>query len=120
MGWEADFRLLYIIYDYKLINTSCQQPKGFSYYDLESLKFPGGMQIKVVGIRNGKQETEIENLTSNSPTEQTNMTKSTAVPIAVLSEAIVLGEIKQSGAYAPEALDADLISKFLDEITNRI
>lgn len=95
-------------------------PKGFSYYDLESLKFPGGMQIKVVGIRNGKQETEIENLASNSPTEQTNMTKSTAVPIAVVSEAIALGEIKKSGAYAPEALDADLISKFLDEIMNRI
>ena len=95
-------------------------PKGFSYYDLESLKFPGGMQVKVVGIRNGKQETEIENLTSDSIYEQTDMTKSTAVPIAVLSEAIVLSEIKQSGAYAPEALDADLISKFLDEITNRL
>lgn len=95
-------------------------PKGFSYYDLESLKFPGGMQIKVVGIRNGKQETEIENLTSDSTSEQTNMIKSTAVPIAVLSEAIALGKIKQSGAFAPEALDADLISNFLDEIMNRI
>ena len=104
----------------KFLIAYLNSPKGFSYYDLESLKFPGGMQVKVVGIRNGKQETEIENLTSDSIYEQTDMTKSTAVPIAVLSEAIALGEIKQSGAYAPEALDADLISKFLDEITNRV
>jgi len=95
-------------------------PKAFSYYDLESLKFPGGMQVKVVGIRNGKQETEIENLTSDSFSEQTDMTRSTAVPIAVVSEAIALGEVSRRGAYAPEALDTDSISKFLDEITNRL
>jgi saccharopine dehydrogenase-like NADP-dependent oxidoreductase len=98
------------------INSS----KAFSYYDLESLKFPGGMQVKVVGIRNGKQETEIENLASDTVSETADMTRSTAVPIAVVSEAIALGEVKRKGAYAPEALDAELINKFLDVILNRI
>lgn len=95
-------------------------PIAFSYYNLESLKFPGGLQVKVIGIRNGKQETEIENLASDAVSETADMTRSTAVPIAVVSEAIALGVVKRRGAYAPEALDAILINKFVEEIMNRV
>ncbi len=97
-----------------------ESPKAFSFYDLESLKFPGGIQVKVIGIRNGKQETEIENLRSDAVSEQADMTRSTAVPIAVVSEAIVLDRVKRKGAFAPEALDANLLNQFFDEIINRI
>jgi len=95
-------------------------PIAFSYYDLESLKFPGGLQVKVIGLRDGKQEIEIENLVSDAVSETANMASSTAGPIAVVSEAIALGEVKLRGAYAPEALDAKLINKLLEEIMNRV
>ena len=44
----------------------------------------------------------------------------TAVPIAVVSETIVHGQVKRRGAYAPEALDTELVEKILNDIMNRM
>ena len=48
------------------------------------------------------------------------MTMATAVPIAVVSEAMALGEVDRCGAYAPEALDGALASKLLADIAKRL
>ena len=98
--------------------------RAMSYYDLTSLKYEGGGLIRVVGLRNGKEETEIVSLNDISDDlgltkEDLSMARTTAVPIAVVSEAIALGEVKKRGAYAPEALDAELAQKLINEINNR-
>ena len=123
IGFDSDKRIKVAgqkISPLTFLTAYLESPKAFSFYDLESLKFPGGIQVKVIGVRNGKQEIEIENIVSNSVSEQADMTRSTAVPIAVVSEAIALGKLKRRGALAPEALDANLISQLFDEIMNRI
>ena len=107
--------------DYKIspiqfLNAYLYNRIAYQNCDLESLKFMGGIQVKVVGVRDGKKETEVEIILAD---RNTDSTRSTAIPIAVVSEAIVHGEVKHRGAYAPEALDAQLVEKFIEEILRR-
>jgi len=101
---------------FQFLNAYLYDRISYQNYDLESLKFMGGIHVRVVGIRDGKKDTEVETILAD---RNTDMTRSTAIPIAVVSEAIAYGEVTRRGAYAPEALDAKLAEKFLEEILRR-
>jgi len=48
------------------------------------------------------------------------MAASTGIPIAVVSEATAIGEVRQPGAYAPEAISPTVAEKLLGDIQARL
>jgi saccharopine dehydrogenase-like NADP-dependent oxidoreductase len=99
-------------------------PAAMSFYDRDSLSFHGGLLIRVVGMRGGKEETEVFPLVADAEgrtsSASAGMAASTGVPIAVVSEAIVLGEVQRRGAYAPEAIGSTVAKKLLGDVQARL
>lgn len=88
-----------------------------SKIDYETANFGGGIQVKVKGLRKGKEKIKIKKLTVKGfNPEYFDMAMDTSIPIAVLSEEIALGKIRKRGAYAPEALGPDLAKKMYRKI----
>jgi len=86
---------------------------AMSRCDLSSMGIGCFLQVRVVGLRAGKEETRSKTL------KFPNAVSFPAVAVAISSEAIANGEIKLRGAFAPEALDAKLSGKLIRDTFSR-
>jgi len=109
----------------EFLASYASSPAALRFYDLDSLSYNGGLLLRVVGMRGGKEETDVVPLAEvpegmAAPSANAGMAAATGVPIAVVSEAIVLREVQQPGAYAPEALSPAVAEKLLVDIGSRL
>ncbi len=102
---------------YKHILSILGKDLDISKINHESGNFSGGLQVKVVGIKKGKERTKKKTLTGKGfNPECFDMAMDTSIPIAVLSEGIISEKIKKRGAYAPEALGSKIAKKMYRKI----